>query len=241
MGLRIILKVMRSLPCVYLNFNVGMRRVIICCLLMVIAPSLYSQDVSKFVRNYRIAYRRISKNDFLDTSLVYIPSVLNLYENSKGFYKQTKAQRRLFLFDFLSNPNVVRDLAVNPESGELFEFYLADLIETSKHKDRRWSSFSHILRPKKTNHNDEYLPIINYIRTNEFDYIFTIANIYSQLRICSKYWVIKEGGVFLLEYDKTSESLKEIDLQSFTSNPCYDDMVWDINDFFEWFATHDDH
>lgn len=182
---------------------------------------LCGQSLDTFVSNYKEAFS--SKNsEYNDTSLVYIPYIMNLYEQGqeKGWGRMTIQQRRDSLFVILNNPILASWEAIKLSTGEIFGFPTGLLDYKKKKKKLDFTQWF----PNPDIYEKWYVPIIDYLKDNEVDYIFRIMNIGGQ-GSSGEYWTIEQGKLFALQYDESCKSYVRYAAECFLR--CAQDDVFD--------------
>lgn len=85
------------------------------------SPQIRAQDIHDFIEGYKSAYKEHLKKARLDTSLTYVPSVVNLnyINNDLSFYRLPLQERPQKLWSYICNPILANDFAFDVEKGSI--------------------------------------------------------------------------------------------------------------------------
>lgn len=101
------------------------------------SPQTRAQDVHDFIEGYKSAYKEHLKKARLDTSLTYVPSVVNFCNTDDylSFYRLPLQERPQKLWSYICNPILANDYAFDVEKGKYFFFPHINAQNEPKNKD----------------------------------------------------------------------------------------------------------
>ena len=181
--------------------NISILVLTLLCMGNNIAPSLFMKKVQ---------YQRQKDSEILPTdTLFYIPYIMNLTSNRK-WDKLSIPERRAQLFKVLSEKKLhfVYYSALDIGSGQIFHNPrgVMDYLEKKRQKIVFYPSNLELLDSAYLKKNTQ---LVNYIRQNKPEMIFTISEIDGiDFEV---YWVIKNQELHVLQYGRTDSTISEFD------------------------------
>lgn len=167
-----------------------------------------AQDVNRFVEGYKSAYENHLKKARLDTSLTYIPSVMNLAERKySSWHCLSSHERQQKLWSYICPPILANDFAFEITKGKYYFFPEGWLY----HNLPRYRVNEIVEHPdvplfKQT--------LLKYLQNNQVEYIFTIVNV-GDGSIDGRYWVITNNQLYILRYNKDIDELFPVEAIEF--------------------------
>lgn len=182
---------------------------------------LRAQDAQRFIENYKLAYERYINKAKFDTTLTYVPSIMNLYEKTnRSWFNLSRSERQQKLWAYICPPVLANNFALDVVKGEYFSF------------PEGW--LYHILPSKRVNQliSQQFFPygakkLLEYLQNNHADYIFTITNV-GDGSIDGRYWVITNDQLYILRYNKDIDELFSVEAMEFmTDNIEFFEYPWE--------------
>lgn len=172
----------------------------------------------EFVRNYRAAYA--AKSDvYTDTSLVYIPALVNLERNINSWGKLSISQRRQLLLRFINEPIIANDMAVNVNKDEWYTFPMGTLYYKGKYEEHIVGPMNNVAWFYKLVQS----PLVEYLRNTSVEFVFTIDALLPEDKIQGLFWTIQDGCVYVLLYDKGQGVLYPVEARTFLTDIAKDE------------------
>lgn len=177
------------------------------------SPQTRAQDVHDFIEGYKSAYREHLKKARLDTSLTYVPSVVNLnyINNDLSFYQLPLQERPQKLWSYICNPILANDFAFDVEKGKYFFFPYGWLWSNHRFRKRVNKMFEYELSVYYVWEKR----LLKYLQNNHIDYVFTI-----QLGVSwdIRFWVIYDNQLYVLQYNEGQDELYSVDVENFIND-----------------------
>ena len=170
-----------------------------------------SQTVESFVEQYKLAYEKQAVV-YKDTTLIYIPEVINLYldSGSESWFALPASLRRERLWEYLRDPILANKEAINLSIKRRYQ-YPEGLLFNDRDSVRA-NGITEILV-------DDYfgvvVPLVDFLTNNSVDYIFTITNLNVIEKRNEMYWIIKDNQLFFLLFDDKRRQFYPIDAELF--------------------------
>lgn len=182
---------------------------------------LRAQDARCFIENYKFAYERYIKKAKFDTTLTYVPSIMNLYEKkNRSWFNLSRNDRQQKLWTYICPPVLANNFALDIKKGEYFSF------------PEGW--LYHNLPRKRVNRliSSQFIPygekkLLEYLQNNHADYVFTITNV-GDGSVDGRYWVITNNELYILRYSKDIDELYSVEAMEFMNdNIVYFEYPWE--------------
>lgn len=175
------------------------------------SPQTRAQDVHDFIEGYKSAYKEHLKKARLDTSLTYVPSVVNFCNTDDylSFYRLPLQERPQKLWSYICNPILANDFAFDVEKEKYFFFPYGGRFDNHKFRKRVNKmvavelSASDVWRKR----------LLKYLQNNHIDYVFTIQNLSIDFDI--RFWVIYDNQLYVLQYNEGQGELYSVDIEDF--------------------------
>lgn len=82
---------------------------------------LRAQDARCFIESYKFAYERYIKKAKFDTTLTYVPSIMNLYEKiNRSWFNLSRNDRQQKLWTYICPPVLANNFALDKKRGNIF-------------------------------------------------------------------------------------------------------------------------
>lgn len=170
-----------------------------------------SQTVESFIEQYKLAYEKQSAV-YKDTSLIYIPEVINLYldSGSESWFALPASLRRERLWKYLRDPILANKEAINLSKKRRYQY--PEGLFFNDRDSVRANGITEILV-------DDYfgvvVPLVDFLTYNSVDYIFTITNLNVIEKSNEMYWIIKDNQLYFLLFDDKRRQFYPIDAELF--------------------------
>ena len=173
-----------------------------------------AQDIHDFIEGYKSAYKEHLKKARLDTSLTYVPSVVNFSHTDSylSFYQLPLQERPQKLWSYICNPILANDFAFDVEKGKYFFFPYGWL----------WSNHKFRKRVNKMEGAELWAGdvwrkrLLKYLQNNHIDYVFTIQNL--NVNFNTRFWAIYGGQLYVLLCDEGIDELYPVDAEDFMND-----------------------
>ena len=177
------------------------------------SPQTRAQDVHDFIEGYKSAYKEHLKKARLDTSLTYVPSVVNLnyINNDLSFYQLPLQERPQKLWSYICNPILANDFAFDVGRGKLFVFPYGWLFGNHRFRKRVNKMFEYELSVYYVWEKR----LLKYLQNNHIDYVFTIQ-LGESWDI--RFWVIYDNQLYVLQYNEGQDELYSVDVENFIND-----------------------
>ena len=178
------------------------------------SPQTRAQDVHDFIEGYKSAYKEHLKKARLDTSLTYVPSVVNLnyINNDLSFYQLPLQERPQKLWSYICNPILANDFAFDVEKGKYFFFPYGWLWSNHKFRKR----VNKMVEAELWTGDVWRKRLLKYLQNNHIDYVFTIQNL--SINFDNRFWVIYGGQLYVLQYDEGIDELYHVNAEGFMND-----------------------
>lgn len=184
---------------------------------------IQAQPSSVLVDGYKKAYSKKQKL-YKDTTLIYVPCIMNIYENGKSWYQLSAKGRRDCFFDFFSHPVLANDMALSKITEDYYSYPTGYDYKSRYHNKEKPAG----PRPKDGwYYQTVVLPLIRYLQHNHVDYIFTISNVGFDKRD-NLFWTIEQGCLYILRWDVSNEEYYRVDADLFINEVAGDDYFKDL-------------
>ena len=178
------------------------------------SSQIRAQDIHDFIDGYKSAYKEHLKKARLDTSLTYVPSVVNLnyVNNHLSFYQLPVQERPQKLWSYICNPILANDFAFDVEKGRYFFFPYGWLWGNHKFRKR----VNRMVEAEFLAGNVWRKRLLKYLQNNHIDYVFTIQNlgVAFDIRFCA----ISGGQLYVLQYDESINELYHVNAEDFMND-----------------------
>ena len=176
--------------------------------------SLCGQSIESFVKAFRDQFEE-KREVFSDERLIYSPRLKNLYENGDRWWRLSPIERRDSLFSFLTPPMLANDIAFDIDSYDYYTFPLGFLYYK---EDPRGNLISGPIRGQDWHYYDVIVPLINYLKNNPVQFIFSIENFCNDKHY-GWYWTIEDNSLNVLVWDKEAGNVHKQEALLFINNP----------------------
>jgi hypothetical protein len=151
-----------------------------------------SQTVESFIEQYKLAYEKQSVV-YKDTSLIYIPEVINLYldSGSESWFALPASLRRERLWEYLRDPILANKEAINLSKKRRYQYPEGLLFH-----DRDSVRANGITEILVDDYFGVVVPLVDFLTYNSVDYIFTITNLNVIEKSNEMYWIIKDNQLY---------------------------------------------
>lgn len=155
-------------------------------LVFLVSTCLYSlvvessaQSYISFIDEYIIAFK--ARGDtYNDTTLVYVPAVMNLGQSNNTWFHLTASQRRSHLWDCLTPPILADDMALNILSEERYSYPSGMISHNGQYEPSVIVGPIHYFN---WYYYEVQIPLIHYLRECKPDYLFSIVNLGCPCRV----------------------------------------------------------
>ncbi len=177
------------------------------------SPQTRAQDVHDFIEGYKSAYKKHLKKARLDTSLTYVPSVVNFCNTGDylSFYRLPLQERPQKLWSYICNPILANDYAFDVGRGKLFVFPYGWLFGNYRFRKRVNKMFEYELSVYYVWEKR----LLKYLQNNHIDYVFTIQ-LGESWDI--RFWVIYDNQLYVLQYNEGQDELYSVDIENFIND-----------------------
>ena len=177
------------------------------------SSQIRAQDIHDFIDGYKSAYKKHLKKARLDTSLTYVPSVVNFCNSNDNlsFYQLPLQERPQKLWSYICNPILANDFAFDVEKGKYFFFPYGWLWNNHKFRKR----VNRMVEAELRVGNVWRKRLLKYLQNNHIDYVFTIQLGESSDR---RFWVIYDNQLYILQYDESRDELYPVDAEDFMND-----------------------
>ena len=177
------------------------------------SPQIRAQDVHDFIEGYKSAYKKHLKKARLDTSLTYVPSVVNFCNTGDylSFYRLALQERPQKLWSYICNPILANDYAFDVGRGKLFVFPYGWLFGNHRFRKRVNKMFEYELSVYYVWEKR----LLKYLQNNHIDYVFTIQ-LGESWDI--RFWVIYDDQLYVLQYNEGQDKLYSVDVENFIND-----------------------
>lgn len=179
-----------------------------------------SQSVEDFINSYESAYSVKKELVYQDTSLVYIPAVMNLVENDTSWNYFVLSKNKEMLWNYLTPALLADYKAIDLNTGDYYVFPMGLL---NYHGEANVKIAGPITRTIWY-YDGIVMPLITFLRNNRPQYVFWIMNMHSDIY----YWIIKDDKLYALLFDKENHSFYEYDAELFLSDAELDPNGWPL-------------
>ena len=207
---------MKKLTC-YRNARINafsLPELLVVLVLLCQSPQTRAQDVHDFIEGYKSAYKEYLKKARLDTSLTYVPSVVNLnyINNDLSLYQLPLQERPQKLWSYICNPILANDFAFDVEKGKYFFFPYGWLWSNHKFRKR----VNKMVEAELWTGDVWRKRLLKYLQNNHIDYVFTIQNL--SINFDNRFWVIYGGQLYVLQYDEGIDELYHVNAEGFMND-----------------------
>lgn len=193
----------KAFLCVFL-ISTCLNRLVIECM---------AQSYLPFIDEYIFAFNARS-DTYNDTTLFYIPVVMNLGEFDNHWYHYTISQRRSHLWDCLRPPVLADDMAININTKERYSFPTGMISHNGQYGP------SIIVGPihyYNWYYYEVQIPLTNYLRVYKPDYLFSVINLGYPSNI-PIYVAIQGKHMSFVIYSNYRHEFYSVDAEHFTQN-----------------------
>lgn len=194
-------------------------RILLTIMGVVISPLMTAQDIHdshSFVNDYLERYEQY-KSAYTDTTLLYVPCIMNLYEYGTEWLALSPSQRKDSLFSFLEHPILANDIALDVNNDEYYVFPLGQLYYCGEIKGYEMAG---PITYRNWYHETVIIPLINYALTSRTHYLFSIENL-SRDYYNGYYWSIEDAVLYALVYDRDTNVFHSVRAESFLDDQNY--------------------
>ena len=191
---------------------------ILLILLLINCFDCQSQSVEDFINSYESAYTVKKELVYQDTSLVYIPAVMNLVENNTSWNFFVLSNKNNKIWNYLT-PAILADYeAIDLNTGD---YYLFPMGLLHYHGETNVKMVGPVARTIWY-YDGIVMPLMTFLRNNRPQYVFWIMNMYSDIN----YWIIKDDKLYALMFDRESQSFYQFDAELFLNDAELDPYGW---------------
>lgn len=163
-----------------------------------------AQGIDGFIENYKSVYERHLKKAHLDTSLTYIPTIMNLSEKkNNSWYDLSIPERQCKFLSYIYHPILANDFAFDVSNGRYFYFPEGWLFHNlPRHRVNRMTTPQLFPLSEKV--------LLEYLQKNHADYVFTVVNVGDGSIDC-RYWTISDKFLYILRYNEELNELYAVE------------------------------
>lgn len=193
-------------------------------IILIYCAGLSGQTKNVFIKDFIRQYEERKRQTLTDKGHVYVPCIINLYDKSVNghdldWWDLLPTQRRDSIYSYLINPVLTNDFALDTLSYNLYSFPYGRIYY---HNQELANIIVGPLRFENWHYFKVVVPLIQYIRTNNVHYIFSIENLFNDVFL-GHYWTIEGDQLYVLSYDTTESCYYKRDA---------DDFIYDPNNLF---------
>ncbi len=191
-----------------------MRRLFLILIIIILSGAIsQAQSSMDLVNGYIEAYAK-KRKFYKDTTLIYVPMMVNIYENCNSWYQLSVKGMRDCFFEFFSHPVLANDMALSKITEDYY-LYPHGYDYKSRYYNKE--------KPAGPCPKDGWyyqtvvLPLIRYLQHNHVDYMFTISNVgFKERDHC--FWTIEQGQLYVLRWSDTNDEYYRVDADLFIND-----------------------
>ena len=208
-----------------------MKRLVVAIMILLESFSTgLSQPVNVFINNYKEAFdAKYSYND-IDSTMIFIPAIMNLIEKSAIWESIPLSERRKRVLDFISYPILAYSEMIDLITGERY-IYPEGMIYKDNGLPTQPNHFCGPTPHDTWYYNDIQVPLYVYLRRNRPEYVFTIPNLGVSEYYCGYFWIIKDDLLYALVFDTNLCSFYPIEVHVFLNHIAEDDYFKTLSDY----------